>query len=114
MQESASWDETSQNMFIWFDTMRLFQIILVNNLIPTWRLICTYLDKAAGCMLICTEHTASSLIKIRYYKCSFAINCEFHLLMISGHWSNNKRVICSWGIFLFDSGIMPPNLFTFE
>jgi hypothetical protein len=36
LQESASWDEISH---LWFETMRLFQIILVNNLIPTWRLI---------------------------------------------------------------------------
>jgi hypothetical protein len=36
LQESASLDEISH---LWFETMRLFQIILVNNLIPTWRLI---------------------------------------------------------------------------
>jgi hypothetical protein len=36
LQESASWDEISH---LWFETMILFQIILVNNLIPTWRLI---------------------------------------------------------------------------
>jgi hypothetical protein len=38
LQESASWDEISH---LWFETkqLRLFQIILVNNLIPTWRLI---------------------------------------------------------------------------
>jgi hypothetical protein len=35
---SMGWNKSTY-VHLWFETMRLYQIILVNNLIPTWRLI---------------------------------------------------------------------------